>query len=161
MLVSRRVDSPLHPWGGQGVCGLWQLRAVQSNIPMSLEQWKKGPWLFRVYKKIKNYPVIWGLFHKPKDPYQTTRIQWKVRDPCFLDRGSLGWWLDIQWWKRMEVWTQKVDVVASQSVRGWLMVNFSLIKICGTFCSFRIFCLEQVWGIDILFDRYIYINAEL
>ena len=28
-------------------------------------------------------PVKWGLFHKPrnKDPYETSRIQWKVRDP--------------------------------------------------------------------------------
>ena len=26
---------------------------------------KKGPWLSKVYKWMKYYPVIWGLFHKP------------------------------------------------------------------------------------------------
>ena len=35
------------------------------------EQWKKGPWLLRVYIGMKIYPVMSGLFHKPwsKDPY--------------------------------------------------------------------------------------------
>ena len=38
--------------------------------------------------------VMWGLFHKPwhKDPYQTTRIQWKVSGRCFfVAQLNIGW----------------------------------------------------------------------
>ena len=42
------------------------------------EQWKKGPWLFRLYRGLllPNYMGI--LISQYKDPYKPTRIQWKV-----------------------------------------------------------------------------------
>jgi len=49
---------------------------------------------------MKNYPIMWGLFHKPLflDPYRTTRIQWKVRGvfcvfwiPVLLTQSAGSW----------------------------------------------------------------------
>lgn len=50
--------------------------------------WKKNLSLFRLYRGLYNYPVMWRFWKKPfnKDSYLTTRIQWNARPGFF--RGS-------------------------------------------------------------------------
>ena len=70
-----------------------------SQVPLEPNEKKGATGCVGDLLGIKNYPIIWGLFHKPLffNPYWTIRIQWKVRvffvcflDPRFCSRKVLG-----------------------------------------------------------------------
>ena len=73
---------------------------------------KKGPpWLFRVYSGLY-YPGIWGIIIKHyKDPYETTRIQWKQMSIS----GRIHSW-------KFACWTSKLPKHES-----WKVISSSII----------------------------------
>ena len=60
-------------------------------VKRSFFRWamKKQTRLFRVYRGMKYYPVIWGLKNNHcKDPYQTSRKNWVESKRVFLGSGE-------------------------------------------------------------------------
>ena len=55
--------------------------------------WKKGPFLlFRGFVGDELLPSLRGDYNGCKDPYETTRIQWKVRGVFFVAQMGQVWW---------------------------------------------------------------------
>ena len=47
---------------------------IGMNTSCTLEK----PWLFRVLQEMNNYPVVWGLFHKPYKDRPVSAIESKA-----------------------------------------------------------------------------------
>ncbi len=66
--------------------GIFQTWPWSNLVPGDItEHWKKAPSLFRVYIEDYTTQFFWGFINinHYKDPYETTRVQWKVR-PFFF-----------------------------------------------------------------------------
>ena len=70
-----------------------RLERFQHLLPIQDEPWKKGPERLFVGDVLgmENYPLMWGLFHKPLDiriPALNNQYQWKAR-------GFFSWFFPI------------------------------------------------------------------
>ena len=58
-----------------------------SKLTITNEQWKKGPWLYRVFRdEILPMQVYRDYFihHYKESRHKISRIPWNVRDPVFF-----------------------------------------------------------------------------
>ena len=81
-------------WAGRLWLSFFFLLILMGCLVVVLFIWameKKGPWLFKVYREWDLRRYIGIIVNHHKDPYWTTRIQWKVR-------GFFSWLL----WRGME-----------------------------------------------------------
>ena len=81
-LHRRRVMLELRHLYGPEVCVVSHLEEMALVLG---EQWKKGPWLFRVYRTTIPPSYIEMIINHDKDPYQTTRV--------FSWLNCWWWWL--------------------------------------------------------------------
>ena len=106
-------------------CNLQPIR-----LSIALEQWqKRAPWLSSVKKRgMKSYPVMWEIItNHYKDPYWTTRIQWKVRPLAppsgpKLDRRVFFWRPP---YGVLYIWVKYCDIRHPTQPQGSFIVDFS------------------------------------